>query len=47
MMGLGVSPDPDAWVIVHAMARFTWDGEEACGLIERSAPSRSLSRPAA
>jgi hypothetical protein len=41
-MGLGVNPSPDAFVLVHGMARFRWDGEEASGLIERSAPMREL-----
>jgi len=36
-MGLGVNHAPGSLVLVHGMARFEWDGEVACGLIERSA----------
>jgi hypothetical protein len=36
-LGLGVNHTPGALVLAHGMARFEWDGEVACGLIERSA----------
>lgn len=36
-MGLGANHAPGSLVLAHGMARFNWDGEEACGLIERSA----------
>jgi hypothetical protein len=36
-MGLGANQTPGSLVLAHGMARFRWDGEEACGLIERSA----------
>lgn len=34
--GAGVDDRPGSRVISHCMARFTWDGETTCGLLERS-----------
>lgn len=41
-MGLGVDHAPGSWVIGHAMAHYTWDGQQAHGLLERSAPVEKL-----
>jgi hypothetical protein len=41
-MGRGVDHAPGTWTIVHAMARYRWHGEEAYGLLERSAPVERL-----
>ena len=41
-MGMGVNHAPGSFVLAHGMGRFTWDGEVACGLIERSAPIDEL-----
>ncbi len=42
-MGMGVNHAPGSYVLAHGMAKFTWDGETAYGLIERSAPIEELS----
>jgi hypothetical protein len=41
-MGLGANQAPGSFVLAHGMGRFTWNGEQTCGLIERSAPIEDL-----
>jgi hypothetical protein len=42
-MANGANHAPGSFVLAHGMGRFRWNGEEACGLIERSAPIEALS----
>jgi hypothetical protein len=41
----GIGSNPDFPVLQQAIARYTWDGESAHGMMERSMPGHQISRP--